>query len=62
MSQKDVADYLGLAQSAVSDWERGETWPSVLSLLALIRFLGIDPTNLLDVIDDDHPNGEDRAA
>lgn len=63
ISQKDVAEVLGLAQSAVSDWERGESWPSVLSLLALVRLLGIDPAELLDILNDDHPNGgEDRAA
>lgn len=62
VSQKDVAEYLGLAQSAISDWERGETWPSVLSLLALVRFLEIDPKDLLDVLEDQDPNGEGRAA
>lgn len=60
ISQKDVAEALGIAQSAVSDWERGESWPSVLSLLTLIRLLGIDPADLLGVVEDDQPNGEDR--
>jgi transcriptional regulator with XRE-family HTH domain len=61
-SQKDVAEALGIAQSAVSDWERGESWPSVFSLLALVRLLGIDPAELLEVIDDDRPNGDEGQA
>lgn len=62
ISQKDVADRLGLAQSVISDWERGESWPSVHSLLALIRLLGIDPAELLDVLDDARPNGGEAVA
>lgn len=62
VSQKDIAEHLGIAQSAVSDWERGEAWPSVLSLLALVRLLDIDPVELLDILKDEHPNGEGQAA
>lgn len=62
ISQKDVAEALGLAQSAVSDWERGESWPSVFSLLALVRLLGIDPRELLEVFNDESPNGGEGQA
>lgn len=62
VSQKDVAEHLGITQSAVSDWERGEAWPSVLSLLAVVRLLDIDPAEILEVLDDGRPNGEGRAA
>lgn len=60
LSQKDVAQQLGLAQSAVSDWERGASWPTVFSLLAVVRLLGINPAGLLEVLEE--PNGEGRAA
>lgn len=59
VSQKDVADHLGIAQSAVSDWERGANWPSVLSLLSLLVFLDIDPNSLLEVIQANGHNGDD---
>lgn len=61
ISQKDVADYLGMAQSAVSDWERGESWPTVFCLLGLLRYLRIDPAELLLLLES---NGDDteRAA
>lgn len=61
ISQKDVADFLGMAQSAVSDWERGESWPTVFCLLGLLRYLRIDPAELLGLLES---NGDDseRAA
>jgi transcriptional regulator with XRE-family HTH domain len=39
LSQQELADLVGMDQSAVSQWERGYTLPSVVHLLALIAVL-----------------------
>jgi transcriptional regulator with XRE-family HTH domain len=60
MSQKDLADRLGIAQSAVSDWERGENWPTIPFLIVLFKTLDLELGLLLRLADDN--NGENPAA
>ena len=47
MSQKELADALGLDQSAVAQWETGRTEPTIFNLRRLADLLGISPGDLL---------------
>ena len=39
LTQEDVADYLKITPQSVSKWERGETYPDITLLPALVRTL-----------------------
>jgi DNA-binding XRE family transcriptional regulator len=43
LSQKEAARQLGYCWTAVLNWEKGKTWPSMESIPAIIAFLGYDP-------------------
>lgn len=47
-SQQDLADLLGVNQTAISQWERGITTPSSRMLLKLSQIFYINPCELLD--------------
>lgn len=40
LSQKEVADILGVSRQAVSNWERGRTLPGLKDLYVLSRIYG----------------------
>ncbi len=46
MSQKQLADALGLNQSAVALWETGKTTPTNQNLIRLADILGCKPGDL----------------
>lgn len=50
LSQKYIADHLGISQGAVSQWEHGLTMPSTDKLLLLAKLLGCTTDELLDGI------------
>ena len=50
MNQGQLAERLGMPQSQVSDWERGEVMPSVPSLVKLAPALKIDVSLLIDCL------------
>jgi transcriptional regulator with XRE-family HTH domain len=47
LSQAELAEQLGLAQSSVSQWERGGTQPSTSHLLRLLQMF---PTAVAELI------------
>lgn len=47
LTQKEVAEKLGVDQSAVSFWETGKTHPRTLLLVKLASFYGYTVDNLL---------------
>ena len=47
MTQEQVAERLGVSASAVNKWERGNTCPDIMILLALARLLETDVNTLL---------------
>ena len=49
LTQADLALRVGVSQSAISDWETGETTPSVRSIVLLAGALGISTDELLGV-------------
>jgi len=49
VSQKQVADYLGIHQSNVSDWENDVSRPEYEKLLALCVFYDVSLDDLLDL-------------
>jgi len=55
LSQRQLARRLGVKQGAVSQWERGQTEPSVRHFIAMVHLLG---PSLLE-LDDEAP---DQAA
>lgn len=48
MTQKQLADALGLNQSAIALWESGKTVPTLQNLYRLADILGCDARDLLD--------------
>lgn len=49
MSQRELADRLGVSYQAVSKWERGVNLPDLLLIPALCAALGISADELLDM-------------
>ena len=47
LSQKQLADALGLDQSAISNWETGRTAPTINNLYRTADILGCRPADLL---------------
>ena len=47
MTQKDIADKLGITDKAVSKWERGESMPDVMTLVQLSELFEITVDELL---------------
>ena len=56
LTQKHLADRLGVTQSAVSSWERGKKQPNLTKLPDLARALGCT----VDELFKDHQQGADR--
>lgn len=48
MTQKDLADQLGITDKAVSKWERGVAYPDTATIPALAEILGISVEELLN--------------
>lgn len=48
MTQKQLADALGLSQVAICLWETGENVPTIQNLYRLADILGCDARDLLD--------------
>lgn len=46
LTQEQVANYLGVSTPAVNKWEKGNTYPDIVSLPALARLLNIDMNEL----------------
>lgn len=47
LSQKQIADHLSKSSNAVSNWELGNTSPSIDDLIGLCEILKITPNELL---------------
>ena len=43
LTQKEVADQLGVVSWTILNWEKGHTQPPIASIPAILRFLGYDP-------------------
>ena len=52
LTQKQVADYLGVSTPAVHKWEKGSSYPDITLLPALARLLKTDMNTLLSFQDD----------
>lgn len=48
LTQVEVADHLGVSQTAVSYWEKGRRVPSVAMLARLAGLLGVTIDELID--------------
>lgn len=59
MSQKDLADKIGMSYRSIQQWERGDTFPNASALCVLCTVLGCEPNDLLGWYDE-HP--EDRPS
>lgn len=49
MSQKQLADKLGITNSRVSNWEQGTNRPDADMIGAICKALDISPSDLLDI-------------
>ena len=47
LTQKDLANKLGVTDKAVSKWERGLSYPDIELLIPLANILGVSTTELL---------------
>lgn len=48
MTQEELAEYLNVSVSAVSQWESGKTLPDISTVLALANFFGVTLDELFD--------------
>lgn len=46
ISQRELAEALGVDQSAVSNWERGKAEPTAFNIRRLADLLGVKPGDL----------------
>lgn len=61
LSQKDLAQKLGVSNSRVSNWEQGINRPDADILADLCRILNVSPSELLDVhLTDDELSEQER--
>ena len=61
LSQKQLAELIGVKNSRVSNWEQGLNRPDADILAALCRALQVSPSELLDVrLVDDELNAQER--
>lgn len=51
VSQKDIADAVGVSVFAVSKWETGKTLPTGDNLRKMAKYLGCEPEEILSVLD-----------
>lgn len=63
LSQKQLAELIGVKNSRVSNWEQGLNRPDADILAALCRALQVSPSELLDVrLVDDELNAQERKV
>jgi transcriptional regulator with XRE-family HTH domain len=49
ITQAELANSLGVKQSCVSKWERGNTVPNVVQIIALARFFDVSADYILGI-------------
>ena len=49
MTQKELAEKVGVSMNTVARWERGETEPSFSDFLKLCAVLGMNPMDFMDI-------------
>lgn len=59
LSQKELAELIGMSYRSIQQWERGDTFPNAYALCDLCTVLGAEPNELLGWYDE-HP--EDRPS
>lgn len=63
LSQKQLAELIGVKNSRVSNWEQGLNRPDADILAALCRALQVSPSELLDVrLVDDELSAQERKV
>ena len=63
LSQKDLADMIGVSNSRISNWEKGINRPDADMLADLGRALKVSPSELLDVrLSTDELNDQERKV
>ena len=62
MAQKEIAAFLGVTQTAVSDWESGKRKPDYETLVKLANFFNTSTDYLLGLTDDPTPPGTEPVA
>jgi transcriptional regulator with XRE-family HTH domain len=63
ISQRRLADELGVSKQTVTNWMQGHNEPSLRNLCGIARLLGIAPGELLKAADDpDSPHLDDTAT
>lgn len=61
LSQKDLADLIGVSNSRVSNWEQGINRPNADIISDLCKALDVSPSELLDIqISTDNLNEQER--
>ena len=48
MTQKELAEQLGVSHNTISDWESGKHKPDADSIMLLCKVLGVDANYMLD--------------
>lgn len=51
MGQIELANRLGVSKSSISIWEKGESYPSIISLYYIAKFFNVSADYLLGLND-----------
>ena len=63
LSQKELAQQIGISNSRVSNWEQGVNRPDIDTLAAICVALNVSPSTLLDVrLSPDDMNDQERKV
>lgn len=60
VSQKELADFIGVSKSTISLWVMGETEANVSGLIALSKFFGVSSDYLIGLSDRKTENESER--
>ena len=63
LSQKELAQLVGVSNSRISNWEQGINRPDADILVSLCKALAVSPSELLDVhLSEDELSSQERAV
>lgn len=50
ITQQEAADHIGVSDSAISTWERGQRWPDINDFARLVELYGMKDADVLELV------------